>query len=200
MPMIASMVIIYDTGALFITHCTNSNGLCFSSAPPGAPEMFKASAGERQVNFTWSPPPQTLPSVLITSYTVYCTPSLTSLPLSTPTTPFSSITRVVEGFSPNTVYNCSVIAENSVRVGPPANASFTTLQDCEKKHLHIVDLSFKCTIIPFRFLHSVAPRYSSRRLPIVCGKRCKIMCILPIDLFYRAQIRQESWRLLLTSS
>ena len=97
------------------------------TAPAGDPKMFVADPGERQVNFSWSPPPVALRNGVITSYTLSCSPSPSSLPQS----PSQPGTLTVAGFSPNTSYSCFVVASNSRGSGPPANYSFTTQQDCE---------------------------------------------------------------------
>ena len=94
-------------------------------APAGAAEMFEAVAGQRLVVFSWSPPPVTLRNGFITSYTLSCSPS----PSSHPQSPSQSAPLTVAGFSPDTSYSCSVVASNSVGSGPPANITFTTLQD-----------------------------------------------------------------------
>ena len=101
--------------------------LSSTAAPAGAPEMFVAAAGERQVTFSWSPPPVALRNGVITSYTLSCFPSLSSLPQS----PSQPGPLTVAGFSPDTSYSCSVVASNSQGSGPPANTSFRTLEDCE---------------------------------------------------------------------
>ena len=103
------------------------------SVPEGAPEMFVAVAGERQVNFSWSPPSVALRNGVITSYTLSCSPSPSSLPQS----PSQSGPLPVAGFSPDTSYSCSVLASNSVGSGPPVNITFTTLQDCEAGRLEL---------------------------------------------------------------
>ena len=95
--------------------------------PEGAPEMFEAVAGQRQVNFSWSPPPVTQRNGVITSYTLSCSPSPSSLPQS----PSQSGPLTVAGFSPDTSYTCSVVANNSQGSGPAASISFTTLEDCK---------------------------------------------------------------------
>ena len=89
--------------------------------------MFEAEVGQRQVVFSWSPPPLTQRNGLITSYTLSCSPSPSSLPHS----PSQSGLLTVAGFSPDTSYSCSVVANNGLGSGPPALANFTTLQDCE---------------------------------------------------------------------
>ena len=95
------------------------------AAPSAAPEMFAADAGERQVVFSWSPPPVTQRNGVITSYTLSCSPSPSSLPQS----PSLSGSLTVTGFSPDTSYSCSVVATNSKGSGPPVNITFTTQQD-----------------------------------------------------------------------
>ena len=101
--------------------------LSSTAVPAGAPEMFVATAGERQVNFSWSPPPVALRNGVITNYTLSCSPSPSSLPQS-PSQPGS---LTVAGFSPDTSYSCSVVASNSQGSGPTANTFFRTLEDCE---------------------------------------------------------------------
>ena len=98
-----------------------------STAPSGAPEMFVTEVGQRQVVFSWSPPPVTQHNGLITSYTLSCSPSPSSLPQS----PSQSGPLTVAGFSPDTSYSCSVVANNGLGSGPPAHTNFTTLQDCK---------------------------------------------------------------------
>ena len=100
-------------------------------APSGAPEMFESVAGQRHVVFSWSPPPVTQQNKLITSYTLSCSPSPSSLPQSlSQTRPLT-----VAGFSPDTSYSCSVVANNGLGFGPPAHTNFTTLQDCESYNM-----------------------------------------------------------------
>ena len=103
------------------------------SVPEGAPEMFLAVAGQRQANFSWSPPPVALRNGVITSYTLSCSPSPSFLPQS----PSQSGPLTVAGFSPDTSYFCSVLASNSVGSGPPVNITFTTLQDCKAYRLEL---------------------------------------------------------------
>ena len=101
------------------------------TAQSGAPEMFEAEVGQRQVVFSWFPPPVTQRTRPIISYTLSCSPSPSSLPQS----PSQSGPLTVAGFSPDTSYSCSVVANNGPGSGPPAHTSFTTLQDCEFVHL-----------------------------------------------------------------
>ena len=129
------------------------------SDPPGTPEMFEACAGERQVNFTWSPPLQAIP--VITYYTISCSPSPSSLPQSLAAADFLEarpITLLIAGFFPNTSYMCSVESGNNAGVGPPANVTFTTLPDCEWNQTKIVSvinmfsqtLTFSCFSLEYQ--------------------------------------------------
>ena len=97
------------------------------TAPSGAPQMFEAEVGQRQVVFSWSPPPETQRTRPITSYTLSCSPSPSSLPQS----PSQSGLLTLAGFSPDTSYSCSVVANNGVVSGSPAQTTFTTHEDCE---------------------------------------------------------------------
>ena len=98
-----------------------------SSVPLGAPEMFEAVAGQKQVVFSWFPPSVSQHSGLNISYTLSCSPFSSSLPQSSS----HSGPLTVAGFSPDTSYSCSVVANNGVGSGPLAHTNFTTLQDCE---------------------------------------------------------------------
>ena len=60
---------------------------------------------------------------MITSYTLSCSPSPSSLPQFPSSGPLT-----VAGFSPHTSYSCSLVASNTQGSGPPAPTSFTTLQ------------------------------------------------------------------------
>ena len=97
------------------------------SVPGDIPLMFEAMAGQRQVTFSWSPP-LIAKDGITTSYTLSCSPSPSSLPLTT-TTQSGSLT--VDGFTPNTTYTCYLVATIDVTPGPPANVSFITLEDCK---------------------------------------------------------------------
>ena len=96
-----------------------------------APEMFEAEVGQREVVFSWSPPPVTQRNGVITSYNLSCSLSPSFLPQQTPSGPLT-----VAGFTLDTAYSCSVVATNSQGSGPPATTSFTTQQDC--KHLRFL--------------------------------------------------------------
>ena len=121
--------------------------------PEGAPEMFEAVAGQRQVNFSWSPPPVTQRNGVITSYTLSCSPS----PFSLPQSPSQSGTLTVAGFSPDTSYTCSLVASNSQGSGPAANTSFTTLAVCKTVMCITLYTIVQCIIIGLLcvFLYSI---------------------------------------------
>ena len=114
--------------------------------------MFGAVAGEREVEFSWSPPPPTQQNGVIISYTLSCSPSPTSLHQSPSS--HSSGSLSVAGFSPNTLYSCSMTAENSQGSGPPAVATFTTQQDCKRPMpgllTNVVLFSVSCQIVLFQ--------------------------------------------------
>ena len=81
---------------------------------------------EREVTFSWSPLPVTQHCGYLTNYTLSCSPSPSSLPQS----PSQSGPLTVTGFSPDTSYSCSVVANNGLGSGPPSTTTFTTLPDC----------------------------------------------------------------------
>ena len=114
--------------------------LC-SSGLAGVPEEFEVEAGQRQVVFTWSPPPATQHSESITNYTLSCSPSPSFLP-QPPSSQSGSLTAT--GFSPNTLYSCSLTANNNRGTGPPAITSFTTLEDCKRRSTLTQCLKLMC--------------------------------------------------------
>ena len=120
----ASYEILLDSQ--LIVFCDNDINALYT-VPSGYPEMFTAVAGQRQVNFSWSPPLPAQQNGVIIGYMLSCSPSPSSLPLSTS----QSGSFTVTGFSPNTEYSCSVVASNGLGSGPPAVIIFSTQQDCE---------------------------------------------------------------------
>ena len=89
----------------------------------GAPVMFEAEVGRREVVFSWFPPSQ---DNGVVNYTLSCSPSPSSLPKTHP----QSGPLTVTGFLPETPYSCSLVATHTCASGTPANTTFTTLQDC----------------------------------------------------------------------
>ena len=79
--------------------------------------------------FSWSPPPITQQNGPLSSYTLSCSPSLPSQPLTIP--PESRPSLTVTGLSPNTDYRCSVTADNIRGSGPANKITFTTMEDCK---------------------------------------------------------------------
>ena len=102
--------------------------------------MFKAVAAQREVVFSWSPPPLDQLNGVVTDYTLSCHPAPSTLPLSV----YSSQLKVA-GFTPNITYLCSIVANNGLGSGPPANITFTTQQDCMFPK-HVIVLKFQCSI------------------------------------------------------
>ena len=115
--------------------------------------MFKAVAGERHVVFSWSPHVTDLHGA-IDNYTLSCSPSPSSLPQS-PSSQSGSLTAT--GFSPNTLYSCSLTPNNLWGSGPPARATFTTKLGC--KLTKLIQQLFT-TEKPLRYLFSTAAKRS----------------------------------------
>jgi hypothetical protein len=131
---------IFTVGPLGNSEPKSRNITTPEIAPSGSPEMFGAVAGEREVEFSWSPPPPTQQNGVITSYTLSCSPSPSSLPQF----PSDSGPLTVAGFSPNTAYSCSVVATNSQGSGPPVTTSFTTEEDYVYFQLRLSGLLDTC--------------------------------------------------------
>lgn len=104
----------------------------YGTVPSAAPTGFHAEAGERQVIFSWFPPPLTKQNGVITSYTLSCVPSPSTLPQS----PFHSGSLTVTGFGPDTAYSCSLVATNRRGSGPAATTNFTTQPECESSVIY----------------------------------------------------------------
>ena len=136
-----------------------------SLAPSAAPLMFAADVGERQVVFSWSPPPVTQRNGVITSYTLSCSPSPSSLPQS----PSLSGSLTVTGFSPDTAYSCSVVATNSRGSGPPANITFTMQQDCKSNYTMLFFLCCSSEIILCRYILSTQIEWTAQYMFRVSG-------------------------------
>ena len=143
-----------------------------SSGLAGVPEEFEAEAGQRQVVFTWSPPPATQHSGSITNYTLSCSPSPSSLPQS-PSSQSGSLTAT--GFSPNTLYSCSLTANNNRGTGPQAMTSFTTLEDCKRRRpTHTQCLKLEC----FLSLSDVLFQLHFTGIPSTCkGFEVSYLCL-----------------------
>ena len=146
--------------------------------------MFRAVAGEREVEFSWSPPAPTQQNGVITSYPLSCSPSPSSLPQS-PSSQSGSLTAT--GFSPNTLYSCSLTAENSQGSGPPAVVTFTTEEDCKLR-------------IPARFQFCTLPSadmYFQLRLTSVLP--CSEVIVRALLLILTISLHCDFLRLLLQS-
>ena len=112
-------------------------------APVGTPENFEATPEKRTVTFFWSPPTVSAP---ISSYTLSCDPSPSTLPLTFAEAGKHSIT----GFYPDSCYDCSVIANyDSSLSGTPTTIDFYTKQDC--KYSAASECCVLISISPFPF-------------------------------------------------
>ena len=86
-------------------------------------DSFTAEAGERQVTFSWCPPDDSNCTTHTLFFNISCYP-----PPSSPSSPLlisEPGTTTVDGFSPNTEYNCSIHTQSHYTV------SFTTKEDCK---------------------------------------------------------------------
>ena len=89
-------------------------------------DTFSAEAGERQVVFFWCPPnDDTSCTAPAPSFSLSCHPS--SSPSSSLSLTSDVGTNTLTGFSPTTLYNCSVSVHNQIL----RNISFTTSEDCK---------------------------------------------------------------------
>ena len=123
-------------------------------APSGAPEVFTVVARQREVAFSWSPPPLAQLNGIITNYTLSCNPAPSSFPWPSPHS--SPIT--ILGFSPDTTYSCSVVANNGLGSGPPSNVTFLTQHDCMLTY-PILSLTVRAIYFIVRFLFSNKPQW-----------------------------------------
>ncbi|CAI8029143.1 hypothetical protein GBAR_LOCUS16568 [Geodia barretti] len=86
-------------------------------------DSFTAEAGERQVTFSWCPPDDSNCTTHTLFFNISCYP-----PPSSPSSPLlisEPGTTTLDGFSPNTEYNCSIHTQSHYTV------SFTTKEDCK---------------------------------------------------------------------
>ena len=88
--------------------------------------------------FSWSPATQEIYRV-VTGYTLTCSPSPSSLPQSLSHTGSIRVT----GFSPNTLYSCSLTANNIWGPGTPSTIAFSTKKDGKSLHSQIDNPFYK---------------------------------------------------------
>ena len=120
------------------------------------PDTFEVVAGQRQVIFSWCPPLEVQHSRLITSYTLSCSPSPSSLPQSIS----QSGLLTVAGFSPDTSYSCSVVASNSQGSEVAAVKTFSTSEDCESGKIKWVTLCVSNTFYLCRYIFPTSSWWS----------------------------------------
>ena len=104
---------------------------------------LEAIVGQRQAKFSWSFPPLTEHNEVITSYTLSCSPSPSSLPQ----TVLQSGPHTVTGFSPDTAYSCSVVATYNQGSRLAANITFVTQHDSKCNLLYNYRVNKVCCIM-----------------------------------------------------
>ena len=98
-----------------------------SSVPTGPPLNFVVIPGARNMTFSWAPPNATERNGVITGYLLSCTTQTAGRDISMLYT--QAGTFLVEGFTPFTMYSCSIFASNSQGDGPMASMTIPTLED-----------------------------------------------------------------------
>ena len=118
-PQAETTIIIRDNDSMLHTECVLLPNIMSLSSTV----KLEAIVGQRQAKFSWSFPPEH--NEVITSYTLSCSPSPSSLPQ----TVLQSGPHTVTGFSPETAYSCSVFATYSQGSRLVANITFVTQHD-----------------------------------------------------------------------
>lgn len=85
------------------------------------------ATGPVNVSVSWSPPPQEAQNGVITAYILTCQPE--ERVESLPATYTTAGNYRLNGFSPATTYNCSVLATTASGSGPAAVQAVTLLDD-----------------------------------------------------------------------
>ena len=113
-----------------VNFVNNMRMLHFSSpAPTGPPLNFTVTPGARSMTFSWAPPNATQRNGMITGYSLSCTPQTAGGDITMQYT--QDGTFPLEGFTPATMYSCSIFASNSQGNGPVASMIIITLEDCK---------------------------------------------------------------------
>jgi len=81
------------------------------------------------MTFSWDPPNATERNGVITRYSLSCAPQTGGGSIFMQYTQAGNFT--LEGFTPDTPYNCSIFAINSQGNGPVASMMTHTLEDCK---------------------------------------------------------------------
>ncbi len=98
------------------------------SAVPGVPLNFEIEVdGPRTLTFSWDHPP----GLGANTYQLSCDPQPAGFPKLYNSNDFNErgVEAAESGFTPSTIYNCSVFASSGVGVGPASLATATTLDD-----------------------------------------------------------------------
>ena len=95
--------------------------------PTGPPSNFLVTPRARNMTFSWAPPNATQRNGVITGYSLSCTPLTAEGDITMQYT--QTGTFPLEGFTPATMYSCSIFASNSQGDGPMASMIASTLQD-----------------------------------------------------------------------
>ncbi len=101
-------------------------------AAPGVPVNFEIRVnGPRTLTFSWDHPQGFETSGLITNYQLTCVPRPVGFPRVYVSHEFTEhgVMATESGFSPSTIYNCSVLAANTQGEGPSTSVVATTLED-----------------------------------------------------------------------
>jgi len=98
-----------------------------SPAPAGPPLNFVVFPGARSITFSWAPPNPTERNGVITVYSVSCTPQTGVESISMQYTQAGTFS--LEGFTPATMYSCSIFASNRQGDGPVASKIIHTQND-----------------------------------------------------------------------
>ncbi len=87
--------------------------------------------GPRTLTFSWDHPQGFETSGFITNYQLTCFPRLLGFPKVYVSHEFTEhgVVATESGFSPSTIYNCSVLAANRLGEGPSTSVVATTLED-----------------------------------------------------------------------
>ena len=102
--------------------------LHFSSpAPTGPPLNFTVTPEARNMTFAWAPPNAAQRNGVITGYSLSCAPQTGMGSITMQYT--QAGTSTLEGFTPATVYSCSIFASNRQGDGPVASRTIPTRDD-----------------------------------------------------------------------
>ena len=99
------------------------------TVPTGPPQNFVVTPGARSMTFSWAPPNATQRNGVITGYSLSCTPLTAEGDITMQYTQVGTFT--LGGFTPFTIYSCSIFASNHQGDGPMALIDIPTEEDCK---------------------------------------------------------------------